>query len=69
MAEPVITKSSFILNNQGDNLTITQQTIPSWNIAGRPQDAKEGTIGFNFETHHLEFWNGSVWLKLPMKKI
>ncbi|QQG47682.1 MAG: hypothetical protein HY044_01170 [Candidatus Woesebacteria bacterium] len=48
---------------------IEQKVIPSWNIAGRPKNVKKGTFGFNFQTNHLEYWNGSAWLKLPMKKI
>ena len=43
--------------------------IPSWNTPGRPKKSKPGTVGFNLQTNSLEFWNGSFWLKLPMKKI
>jgi len=48
---------------------ITRQRIPTWNTAGRPEEAKTGTFGFNFQTNNLEFWNGSSWLRLRMKKI
>jgi hypothetical protein len=44
-------------------------STPSWNTSGRPKEAKKGTFGFNTETKKLEFWNGTYWLKLPMKKI
>jgi hypothetical protein len=43
--------------------------IPSWNTLGRPKKPKIGICGFNFQTKSLELWNGSQWLKLPMKKI
>ena len=46
-----------------------QRRIPSWNTSGRPKNPKVGTLGFNMETDNLEFWNGSLWLKLPMEKI
>jgi hypothetical protein len=44
-------------------------TIPSWNVPGRPNNPKIGTIGYNFQTNKLEVWNGNIWFKLPMKKI
>jgi hypothetical protein len=46
-----------------------RNTIPSWNVFGRPKKAKIGTIGYNTQTNCLEIWNGSTWFKLPMKKI
>jgi hypothetical protein len=46
-----------------------QETIPSWNNAGRPAKAKPGTFGYNIQTHNLEYWNGSTWLILPTKKV
>jgi hypothetical protein len=55
--------------NEASSTTFSQQIIPSWNTAGRPKNAKVGTLGFNFQTKSLEYWNGNEWLKLPMKKI
>lgn len=46
-----------------------QQQIPMWNNAGRPKKAKEGVLGFNIELHCLEYFDGSVWQKLPMEKL
>jgi len=46
-----------------------QQTIPSWNTIGRPKKPRIGTIGFNIQTINLEFWTGSQWVILRMKKI
>jgi hypothetical protein len=48
---------------------IIQERIPSWNNSGRPKEAKIGTFGFNSQTSCLEYWTGSIWLKLPMKRI
>jgi len=53
----------------GSTASITQERIPSWNISGRPKKPKRGTIGFNIRTHNLEYWSGTEWFKLPMKKI
>jgi hypothetical protein len=47
----------------------TTKTIPSWNNLGRPEDTKEGTIGFNIQTRNLEIKAKSKWLKLSMKKL
>ncbi|OGH17207.1 MAG: hypothetical protein A3C30_01180 [Candidatus Levybacteria bacterium RIFCSPHIGHO2_02_FULL_40_18] len=71
---PVLNKNSLIFNhealtNQTLFATVFQYMIPSWNNAGRPKKVKTGTIGFNSQTKNLEFFNGSSWLKLPMKKI
>jgi hypothetical protein len=42
--------------------------IPYWNTPGRPKKPVAGTLGFNLQTNSLEYWNGSYWLKLSMKK-
>jgi hypothetical protein len=49
--------------------TATRQQIPTWNNLGRPKHPRAGVIGFNLETHTLEYWNGAMWLTLPMEKI
>jgi hypothetical protein len=46
-----------------------KQRIPSWNTAGRPKKPRIGTIGFNFRTNNLEYWNGTRWLLLHMIKL
>jgi len=53
----------------GITAPIVQQSIPAWNEAGRPEDAKSGTFGFNIQTNNLEVRIGSRWLKLAMKKV
>ena len=53
----------------GLSMMIGLPKITSWNTAGRPQEAKTGTIGFNFQTSNLEYFSRSRWLKLRMKKI
>jgi hypothetical protein len=47
----------------------TTKTIPSWNNLGRPEDAKEGTIGFNIQNRSLEIKTGIKWFKLYMRKL
>jgi len=43
-------------------------TIASWDIVGRPKNAKPGTFGFNFQTNKLEYWNGSNWLAASLSE-
>ena len=64
---PIIAREVAI--GEGISRPISRHRIPSWNIPGRPKKAKIGTIGFNFQTNYLEYWNGSRWLKLRMKRI
>jgi len=61
LAREVVSKREF--------LGLEALSIPSWNTTGRPKKAKKGTFGFNVESKKLEFWNGTSWLGLPMKKI
>lgn len=53
---------------QGLSIFVGLPTIASWNTAGRPKKPKLGTFGFNIQTNHLEYWNGTVWLAAPMSK-
>jgi len=55
--------------NRDVNLSGLQDTIPSWNNAGRPKNLKPATLGFNIETKDLELYDGSLWHRLPMKKV
>ena len=36
---------------------------PKGTTAERPQDCPPGSIRFNTDSAHLEYWNGSVWLE------
>ena len=65
---PVFRRNSLVImdNIGGAN---AYQRIPEWNISGRPANPRIGTFGFNIQMNCLEYWDGSRWLKLPMKKI
>ena len=36
---------------------------PKGTTAERPSDCPPGSIRFNTDSAHLEYWNGSVWLE------
>lgn len=61
-------KNSQLLIDIGQGLYIMAglPTITSWDNAGRPKQAKTGTIGFNFQTNNLEYWDGTVWFAAQM---
>jgi hypothetical protein len=61
-------KNSPLLINLGQGLSmlIGLTTIPSWNTAGRPKNARRGTFGFNYQTNSLEYWDGSNWFMASM---
>ncbi len=40
--------------------------IASWDNKTRPKNVKTGTLGFNFETKSLEYWNGTDWYTARM---
>jgi hypothetical protein len=72
--EPVFLRNPTIFTKevsavQGITGPLLQERIPSWNSSGRPKKVRPGTFGFNFQTRHLEYWNGKRWQKLAMKKI
>lgn len=71
VAKPVLLANSlFVLNKMSENNeTATQTRVPTWNSLGRPSKAKAGTLGFNFETQCLEFWDGENWIQLQMTQI
>ena len=54
---------------QGLSIRIGLPTISSWKTRERPKKAKQGTIGFNFQTSNLEYWNGSNWFAAPMVQL
>jgi hypothetical protein len=61
--------SLVVMENAIAGANNTYQRIPEWNISGRPETPKIGTIGFNIQTNCLEYWDGNRWLSLPMKKV
>jgi len=72
--EPILLRNRQLVDRAvaarfGVSAPLVQQTIPSWNTLGRPKKPKEATIGFNLETLSLDYWNGSAWLTLKMRKI
>jgi hypothetical protein len=72
--EPILFRNQQLVNREiatkfGISAPLVQKTIPSWNNPGRPKKAKIGTFGFNIQTANLEYWNGSNWLKLKLRKI
>lgn len=67
--KPVLYKNHQIMNKEISQAKNNQSRIPSWNNLGRPKNPRTGTIGFNFEIQTLEYWTGTSWLKLIMKKL
>ncbi len=63
-------KTSLPLIDIGHGLSVMAglPTISSWDTAGRPKKAKRGTIGFNYQTNNLEYWNGSEWFEAAMSE-
>jgi len=57
----------FVDIGQGFSVMVGLPTITSWNTAGRPKEAKKGTLGFNSQTNSLEYYDGSAWLATPME--
>ena len=51
---------------QGLSLMIGLPRIATWDSHDRPKKAKRGTIGFNFQTSSLEYYDGSDWFESPM---
>jgi hypothetical protein len=72
--KPILYKNNQIINTQNTiygviPVNIKRKRIPSWNNLGRPDKPKVGSFGFNFQTNNLEYWNGSYWIKLQMKRL
>jgi hypothetical protein len=61
--------SLLVMENTFGGSKNTYHRIPEWNISGRPANPRVGTIGFNLQMICLEYWDGTSWLRLPMKKI
>ena len=63
-------KANQLLVDIGQDLSLMVglPTIASWDTSGRPDKAKRGTIGFNFQTNSLEYWDGAVWFKAQMSE-
>lgn len=58
----------FVDIGQGLSIMLGLPTIESWDTAGRPESARAGTFGFNFQTNHLEFWDGNAWYQASMSE-
>ena len=58
----------FIDIGQGLSLMIGLPTIDSWKSLERPKKAKQGTFGFNLQTKHLEYYDGSDWYSAPLRE-
>jgi len=71
--EPVFYRNHNIIFNNVANPQVSLRNsngeIPCWNITGRPKKLKPYTIGFNLQTHHLELFDGSRWIFIPMEKV
>jgi hypothetical protein len=70
--EPVFSRNQQLFKHSlvsGFTSSTKENKIPTWNTLGRPKKAKIGVMGFNIETSSLEYWDGSIWLELNMKKI
>ena len=61
-------KNSALVIDLGQGLSILTSllTIPSWDTASRPKNARKGTFGFNSQTNSLEYWDGDVWFSVAM---
>ena len=42
---------------------------PSGTTAERPSDCPPGSIRFNTDTAHLEYWQGTVWLEFEASSV
>lgn len=62
-------RSSQLLIEIGEGLSMVVgfPTISTWKNSGRPQRAKQGTLGFNEETGDLEYYDGESWFRASMK--
>lgn len=59
---------TFINLGPGLSMMIGQPKIATWKTADRPKKAKTGTFGFNSQTNHLEYWDGSAWFAASMSE-
>jgi hypothetical protein len=67
---PVFRRNSLVVMEDAiGGKNNSYQRIPEWNISGRPANPNVGTFGFNIQMNCLEYWDGTRWLRLPMKKI
>ena len=61
-------KNYTLLIDLGQGLTLMPgtPTIAAWDSSSRPKTAKRGTLGFNTQTNHLEYFDGTDWLEASM---
>lgn len=57
---------AFLDIGQGLFIMLGLPRIPTWKNETRPKNAKKGTMGFNTQTHSLEYWNGTSWYAASM---
>lgn len=56
----------FIDIGPGLSMMLGFPTIASWNNKSKPKKPNRGTLGFNVDTNHLEYWDGSSWFVAKM---
>lgn len=61
--------STYLGIGSGLSVLIGLPRIPTWNTLGRPKQPKVGTIGLNTQTRCLEFWDGNIWIAMPMDRL
>lgn len=63
-------KTSTILVDIGEGLSLMLgiPTLASWKTSERPEDAKNGTFGFNSQSKSLEYWDGKSWWEAPLSQ-
>ena len=60
-------QSSLLVDiGQGLSMRVGFPIIESWSNKTRPNKAKRGTLGFNAQTNHLEYFDGTSWYQASM---
>ena len=55
------------LKNRRAGRTQTHVVIPSGDTADRPSQPVFGSIRFNIDTGHVEFWDGVKWVNMALE--
>lgn len=56
----------FIDIGPGLSMMLGFPRVASWDTKSRPKKPTKGTLGFNTDTNHLEYWDGSSWFVAEM---
>ncbi len=56
----------FIDIGLGLSMMVGLPKIPTWDTKNRPKKPGKGTLGFNTDTNHLEYCDGSSWFTASM---